>query len=99
MLKALSVSITQSLLKFGAARFHIPAAALDYFFASSNIGRGAETRLPYPAELIAVGNTHHVLLDDRAIIQHIGHVMTGRADELDTALECPVIRFRPAECR
>jgi len=49
------MSITQSLVKFLAARFHIPPDALDYFFASSHIGRGAETALPYPAELISMG--------------------------------------------
>ena len=49
------MSITQSLVKFLAARFHVPPDALDYFFASSHIGRGAETALPYPAELISMG--------------------------------------------
>src|SRR5512141_325741 len=49
------MSISQSLLKFIAARVHIPADTLDYFFASSAIGRGAETTLPFPAELIPVG--------------------------------------------
>ncbi|MBI5032896.1 MAG: hypothetical protein HZB51_20435 [Chloroflexi bacterium] len=49
------MSITQSLLKFIAARFNIPGDALDYFFTSANIGRSAETILPFPAELIAIG--------------------------------------------
>jgi hypothetical protein len=49
------MSITQSLVKFLAARFHVPPDTLDYFFASSKIGRGAETALPYPAELISSG--------------------------------------------
>ena len=49
------MSITQSFIKFLAARFNIPGDALDYFFASSHIGRGAETLLPFPAELIPIG--------------------------------------------
>jgi hypothetical protein len=49
------MSLAQSILKFIAARFHIPADALDYYFASSHIGRGAETLLPFPAELIPIG--------------------------------------------
>ena len=49
------MSLTESLLKFLAARLHIPGDALDYFFASRQIGRGAETTLPFPAELIPIG--------------------------------------------
>ena len=49
------MSITESILRFLAARFSIPGDALDYFFASSHIGRGAETALPFPAELIPIG--------------------------------------------
>ncbi|MCX7839172.1 MAG: hypothetical protein N2559_06910, partial [Anaerolineae bacterium] len=49
------MSLARSLLKFLAARFHIPPDALDYFFASARIGRGAETTLPFPAELIPIG--------------------------------------------
>jgi hypothetical protein len=49
------MSITESFLKFLAARFNIPGDALDYFFASGHIGRGAETILPFPAELIPIG--------------------------------------------
>jgi len=47
--------ISDSLLKFLAARFHVPGDALDYFSASARIGRGAETTLPFPAELIPIG--------------------------------------------
>lgn len=49
------MSLTESLLKFLAARIHIPGDALDYFFASRHIGRGAETTLPFTAELIPIG--------------------------------------------
>ncbi|MBM3130121.1 MAG: hypothetical protein FJ009_16040 [Chloroflexi bacterium] len=49
------MSLTRSLIRFLAARFHVPSAALDYFFASAHIGRGAETALPFPAELIPIG--------------------------------------------
>lgn len=49
------MSLSQRLLKFIAARFHVPPDALDYFFASQHIGRGAATALPYPAELIPIG--------------------------------------------
>jgi len=49
------MSLTHSLLRLVAARLHIPRDALDYFFASAHIGRGAETALPFPAELIPIG--------------------------------------------
>lgn len=49
------MSITQSILKFMAARLHVPADTLDYLIASSQVGRQAETRLPFPAELIPIG--------------------------------------------
>ncbi len=49
------MSISQSLLKFLGARVHLPGAALDRFFASGHVGRGAETLLPFPAELIPIG--------------------------------------------
>jgi len=49
------MSLTHSLFRFLAARFHIPRDALDYFFASAHLGRGAETALPFPAELIPIG--------------------------------------------
>ncbi|MEW5721225.1 MAG: hypothetical protein AB1817_21545, partial [Chloroflexota bacterium] len=45
----------EALAKFIAARFHVPGDARDYFFASARLGRGAETALPFPAELIPLG--------------------------------------------
>ncbi|MGE5263160.1 MAG: hypothetical protein ACM3S0_07240 [Acidobacteriota bacterium] len=47
--------ISDRILKFIAARFHIPPDAFDYFLASRHIGRGAETLLPYSAERIPLG--------------------------------------------
>jgi hypothetical protein len=49
------VSIGDRVIKFVAARFHIPVDALDNIFASTHIGRAAETALPFPAELIPIG--------------------------------------------
>ncbi len=49
------MSLSQRILKFFASRFHIPGDALDYFFASGHIGRGAEIALPFPAELVPIG--------------------------------------------
>ena len=49
------MALSESLFKFLAARFHVPSDTLDYFFASAHIGRGAETALPFPAELIPLG--------------------------------------------
>ena len=49
------MAFTESLFKHIAARFHVPRNALDYFLASAHIGRGAETVLPFPAELIPIG--------------------------------------------
>ena len=50
------MSAAQSIVKFLAARFHVPGDALDYFFAAGRVGRGAETSLPFPAELIPLGS-------------------------------------------
>lgn len=47
--------IADRVLKAVAALFHIPPDALDYYIASRSIGRGAETLLPFPAELIPIG--------------------------------------------
>lgn len=49
------MSLSQRILKFLAARFHIPGDALDYFFAGGHIGRRPEIALPYPAELVPIG--------------------------------------------
>jgi len=49
------MTITQTILKFIASRFHVPADTLDYFFASAHVGRPAETALPFPAELVPIG--------------------------------------------
>jgi hypothetical protein len=40
---------------------------------------------------IVMLNPDHVLLDDRPFIEILGDIVAGRADQLDTALECPVI--------
>src|SRR5512137_850676 len=49
------MSVAESVLKFLDARFHVPGEVLDYFFARRHIGRGAETPLPFPAELVPLG--------------------------------------------
>ncbi|MBI3912730.1 MAG: hypothetical protein HY327_00835 [Chloroflexi bacterium] len=49
------MTLPQRLFQFIAARFHVPPDALAYFFASAHLGRGAETALPFPAELIPIG--------------------------------------------
>lgn len=51
------MSLAQRLLKFIAALppWRIPPDALDYLFASAHVGHGAQTLLPYPAELIPIG--------------------------------------------
>src|SRR5262252_6937662 len=36
---------------------------------------------------VAVRDAHHVLLDDRPIVEDFGDVMAGRADQLDAAFE------------
>ncbi len=48
-------------------------------------------------ERVAVGDANHVLLDDGAVIENVGHVMAGSSDQLDSASECLVIRFRAHE--
>ncbi len=49
------MSLAQRVLKLIAARVHVPPEALDYFFAASRLGRGAQTALPFPAELVPIG--------------------------------------------
>ena len=44
-----------------------------------------------------MGNADYVLLDDGAVIENVGHVMAGSSDQLDSASECLVIRFRAHE--
>ncbi len=49
------MSVAENILKFVAARAHVPPDTLDYFFASGRIGFPSGTRLPFPAELIPLG--------------------------------------------
>ena len=49
------MSLSQNILRVLAERFHISGDALDYFFASGHISRGAETKFPFPGELIPIG--------------------------------------------
>ncbi|MDE3091321.1 MAG: hypothetical protein KGJ80_18295, partial [Chloroflexota bacterium] len=49
------MSVADTVLKFLAARFHIPGDTLDYYFASARMSRAAETTLPFPAELVPLG--------------------------------------------
>ena len=44
-------------------------------------------------EGIAVGDSDNVLLDDGAVVQDFRHVMGGRAEQLDAALERLVVRL------
>ena len=44
-------------------------------------------------ERIAVRDSYDVLFDDGAVVQHLGHVMGGRADQLDAALKRLVMRL------
>src|SRR5271157_822848 len=37
--------------------------------------------------LVAVGNPDHILLDDGAVVEHFGNVMTGGADDLHSTLK------------
>ena len=46
-------------------------------------------------EPVAVRDAHHVLLDDRPLVQVFGDVVAGRADQLHPALERPVVRLAP----
>src|ERR1700694_3374235 len=40
---------------------------------------------------ITVRDAHHILLDDRTVVEYLGDVMTGRADQLHTPRESLVI--------
>ena len=47
--------------------------------------------------LVAVRDAGHILFDNGSVIQHLCHVVTRRADQLDAARVGPVIRLRPCE--
>ena len=50
-------------------------AALHILAEGHHVGRG-----------VSVGDTGDILLDDRALVEVGGHVVGGRADQLDAAL-------------
>src|SRR5208282_6328260 len=50
-------------------------------------------------DCVAMGNAHHVLLDDRSFVQSGRDVMAGDADQLNAALEGLMIGFCPNESR
>ena len=50
-------------------------------------------------ERIAVGDADHVLLDDRAIVEHLGDVVAGGADQLHAAGERLVVGLGADERR
>ncbi len=48
---------------------------------------------------VPVGDTHHVLFNDWAVVENVGDVVAGSANQFDTPLERLVIRFRSHESR
>lgn len=51
------------------------------------------------ADIIAVADALHVLLDDRAAVQHFRDVMGGCPDDFDAALISLGVRFASDKCR
>ena len=68
-------------------------------------GAGQDDPLKIPAALnevfflIAMRDADNVLLDDRPFVQHIGHIVAGRADQLYTSFEGGAVGSRPLKCR
>jgi putative transposase len=50
-------------------------------------------------DLVAMRDPRDILLDDRALVEDVGHVVSRGADQLDPAVEGGVIRPGPGECR
>ena len=50
-------------------------------------------------DVVAVGDAHDVLLDDRAFVELLGDVVRGRADELHAALVRLHVRVGAGEGR
>src|SRR2546423_11824425 len=48
---------------------------------------------------VAVRNPNNILLNDWPIVEHLGDVVTGGANQLHTALECLMVRPRADKCR
>src|SRR5207253_4815044 len=48
---------------------------------------------------VAVGNADYVLLDDGAVVENVGYVVTCSSDQLDATGECLVIGFGAHERR
>ncbi len=46
---------------------------------------------------IAVGDADDILFDDGAVVENLGDIVTGGADQLDAAGECLVIGPGPDE--
>ena len=48
---------------------------------------------------IAVRDANNILLDDGPVVEDLGDVMAGSADQLDAASERLMVRSGPNECR
>ncbi len=66
------------------AVFHVPAhgARQDHFFDVAAL-------LDKIVDGVAMVNADDILLDDGAIIEHLSNIVSGGADQLDTAAETP----------
>src|ERR1022692_1325689 len=49
--------------------------------------------------LIAMRNSHHILFDDRAVVERRRHVVARGADQFDSTLECRMVRPGAYESR
>src|ERR1700683_2131461 len=48
---------------------------------------------------VAMRDADHVLLNDRTIVEHLGHGVAGRADHFDSTIERLMVRTGTDECR
>ncbi len=52
---------------------------------------------PQAPDVVAVRDADHVLLDDRAGVELLGHVVRGRSDQLTPRLLGSLVRLRAGE--
>ena len=67
--------------------------------AGQHLGLDVAAGADHRVLVVGVVDAHHVLLDDRALVEVGGHVVRGRADELDAAVEGLVVGLGALEAR
>ena len=76
------------------AVFNVPAHRTreHYFFQIAAL-------LQQVFERVAMGDAYHILLNDGAVIEYVGHVVAGSSNQLNPTLESLVVRLCADKCR